>query len=307
MSGDVMPPSGRAELSIVVPTVGRDLLTRALTSIVACSPPAAQIVVVDQGNGAGARIATEIVPPWQLKVVSQPRLGIGAARDAGVRQARHDVVVMTDDDCTVQADWIVVAQLLAIRHPAAIITGRVLPGGNSPDIPSTITDTQTRDYTGSVRDNVIYPNNVILPRRQVLEVGGFDARFRLAAEDNDLCYRWLQAGGALWYEPRLTVWHHDWRTDEELRAMYRRYWHGQGLVYGKHLRLRDAAVLPFLGRDIASLARRPVGLLLGRRPQSIDPRTGGAGGLSRGLLTGLAWNPGTQGRDRGSDNDYPRT
>lgn len=280
------------DVAVVIPTVGRtDLLRAAVRSVEACSPAPAQVVIVDQGDGCAARAAQDIVPAPRLTIVRQPRLGVAAAMNAGLRLARQDVVLVTHDDCTVREDWIVVGATLAARHPAALLTGRVLPPGDPARTPSTITDRVAREYLGTLTPFVLYPANMVLPRRLILEIGGFDEGFRAAAEDNDLCYRWLRGGGQVRFEPELTVWHHDWRTDRELRMLYRRYWHSQGLLYGKHLKRGDGKMLVFLGRDVCSIARRPVGLALGRRHPGIDSRTCGASGLITGLIAGLtsAW------------------
>ena len=75
-----------------------------------------------------------------------------------------------------------------------------------------------------------------LRRSVVLEFGGFDGSICPSAEDNDFSYRWLRAGRHIRYEPDFVVWHHDWRTREQLERLYVGYGIGQGMVYGKHLR-----------------------------------------------------------------------
>ena len=74
--------------------------------------------------------------------------------------------------------------------------------------------TRRRDYTGSITSGVLFPANMVFSRDALSEFGGFDERagLMLAAEDNDLCYRWLVDGRSLRYEPELVVWHHDWRS-----------------------------------------------------------------------------------------------
>jgi GT2 family glycosyltransferase len=280
--------SETANLSVVIPTVGRpELLRSALRSIEACSPGPAQVVIVDQGDGAASRAASDVVPAARLTVVKQQRRGIAAATNAGLLAARCAVVLVTHDDCTVREDWIAVGAALARKHPAAILTGRVLPAGDPINIPSTITDHMPRDHTGTPTHMALYPACMVLPRQGVLDIGGFDERFSTASEDNDLCYRWLRGGGELRFEPELTVWHHDWRTEAELRVLYRGYWYGQGLLYSKHLRRRDFKMLAFLGRDLRWFAARPLELALGRRRLGVDPRTGGVTRLTLGLIHGI--------------------
>jgi len=49
----------------------------------------------------------------------------------------------------------------------------------------------------------------ILARREMIdEVGGFDERFQMYAEDNEWCLRMTRAGWRLMFEPAATVMHH---------------------------------------------------------------------------------------------------
>src|SRR6478735_1675316 len=100
-----------------------------------------------------------------------------------------------------------------------------------------------------------------------------------AAEDNDFCYRWLREGNRLLYEPALRVWHHDWRTADELREVYRRYGQGQGAFYAKHLRRGDLRMLGFLAKDLYGGARAATGAALLRQPE----RARAPLGLLRGI------------------------
>ncbi len=191
----------------------------------------------------------------------------------GLRQARHDTVLVTHDDCVVEDDWVGVAQRLAGEHPGAIITGRVLPPEGSTYVPSTKSDPQPQDYTGIVTSGVLFPADMVASRRELQAIGGFDERasFRVAAEDNDLCYRWLADGRVLRYEPELVVWHHDWRTPEQLVRTHIGYARAQGAFYAKHLRARDRRVLPLLRWDLRNGLRSVVLGTLRRTPRWQDP------------------------------------
>ena len=84
-------------------------------------------------------------------------------------------------------------------------------------MPSIKEDAAPQDYTGTMEYGVLCTDNTVMSRSGRLEIGAFDERFE-TAEDNDLCYRWLKAGRGLRFEPRLAVWHHDWRTPTEMKA-----------------------------------------------------------------------------------------
>ena len=237
----------------MIPTIGRPaLLTACVQSILCCDPLPAEIVVVDQSGGSGIRLSVEALAAPMVRVVSCPGRGIARATNLGLASAGHDMVLVTHDDCSVAPDWVAVAHRLLRTHPGAILTGRVLPPDSSGYVPSTITSKEPHDYTGSVTSGVLYPANMAVDRAALLGFGGFDERrgLELAAEDNDLCFRWLCASRPLRYEPDLVVWHHDWRTPSELVRTHVTYAHGQGAFYAKHLCAGDRRVLPLLRWDL---------------------------------------------------------
>ena len=90
-------------VSIVVITKDRrEDLYRALDSLARLDYPRdlLEVVVVEEGDEPG--------PPDGVEYVFLPRrdLGLGYARNAGVRRARGDVIAFTDDDCVVDPAWV---------------------------------------------------------------------------------------------------------------------------------------------------------------------------------------------------------
>ena len=274
-------------VSVLVPTIGRtDLLVACLESIAACRPRAGQIVVVDQSGGGAVAELVEGFAPAGAEVLRSSGRGISLAVNQGLRQARYDVVLVTHDDCTVASDWIEVAHGLMTTRPEQIVSGRVMPDGDPEHVPSVKDDPVPHDFTGQIKPGALYPANMAVSRDRLLAFGAFDERFTLAAEDVDLCYRWLRAGRPLQYRPELVVHHHDWRTSDGLRRAYRSYHHGQGLFYAKHLRRRDPRMLRYLALELLGGLPSLPGRLRRRLAGGVDPRVGAWRGVSAGLLEG---------------------
>lgn len=276
-------------LTVVIPTIGRlDSLRACLQSLAACRPLPDETIVVDQSHDPRIAELVASTPLPRARVVHSPRTGVAAGRNEGLRAASHDVVLVTDDDCTVQERWVHEGWRQARRYRGAIVTGRVLPVGDAAAVPSTKDEPLARDFTGVPHGGALFPNNVVLPRLAVLDIGGFDERFgpEEAAEDNEFCYRWLRAGGALRYEPELVVWHHDWRSPAQLERLYVRYARGQGFFYAKYLRQGDLRMLRWIARDLYWAARGYAAALLKRRPRWTDPRRGILRGLPGGFFAG---------------------
>ena len=275
-------------ISVIIPTIGRPERLRALlASLEECEPAPAEVLVIDQSqSGEVAEVVGEFAALGPRAFACEGT-GIARAVNLGLELSAHESVAITHDDCTVAPDWIGVASGLASSDPGAIFTGRVHPaGGDRWSVPSTIEDPIPHDYTGTPQCRVLYPNNMVCPRTGVLAIGGFDTRFGPAAEDNDLCYRWLQGGNRLLYEPVLRVWHHDWRSPAELRDVYRSYGRGQGAFYAKHLRQGDGRMLRFLAEDLYGAVRATAAATVGRQPQRARAPLGLLRGLPGGLLRG---------------------
>ncbi|MGH3110000.1 MAG: glycosyltransferase family 2 protein [Gaiellaceae bacterium] len=272
-------------MSVVLPTIGRAELVRAcLASLVLCEPRADEILVVDSSTDDTVAHIVASFSHVGAHVIPFEKSGLGHAFNEGLRRAKHETVLLTNDDCIVDPSWVRVGAGLAVQ-PDVIVTGRVLPDGDPDVVPSTIVDQLQHDYQGR-SGFFLFTQCMALDRNSVLEFGAFDGRISPSAEDNDLSYRWLRAGRTIRYEPDFVVWHRDWRSPEQLERLYIDYGVGQGVVYAKHLLDRDLRIGRFLARDAYAVARGLVDRVLrGPRPHG-DWRVGLARGLPVGLLKG---------------------
>lgn len=288
-------------VTVVVPTIGRlTLLARCLDSIARCIPPPAEVLVVDQSGDPHVQAVVEnVVSPAGLRLIRLTAKNKSLALNLGLSEARHRIVLITDDDCTVDQSWVAVAHTHLVSSPGSIVTGRVLSEGESAAVTSTIDEASPRDFTGKLEYGALYGGNMGCDGRAVLALGGFDVQFE-AAEDNDLCYRWLRAGRQLHYEPKLLVWHHAWRTPDELERQLHVYARGQGSLYAKHLRAGDIRIARFLIRDLYRGARGSVATIVKGRSEWPDHRTGLLRGLLAGLSKGLRSHPAHARSDRRS-------
>ena len=274
-------------VTVVIPTVGRPSLVQDLLEELArCEPRAAELLIVDQSDGDEISVIASRFAELGARVERCSLRGHARARNHGLRAARQECVMFIDDDCRPAADWVATGYELATRDPSCLWTGRVLPDGNPDAVPSTKEDPNPEDFSGTTRCDELYSNNMVVPRDAAVALGGFDEVIAPAAEDCEFCYRWLRAGHPFRYEPSLVIHHREWRTPDELVALYRGYARGQGAFYGKHLRLGDLSVLRFVARDIYGWLRAVGAAILYRRPRWSDPRRGVIYGLLPGILAG---------------------
>lgn len=271
-------------MTVVLPTIGRpELIRRCLESLACCEPRADEILVVDSSHDSAVADVVAGFAEAGVRRIPYSTPGLGNAFNLGLREAKHEIVLLTNDDCTVEPSWVERGLHHVSHRRDVIVTGRVRPLGDPEVVPSTIDDPVRREHAGRP-DFVLFTQCVSLTRTDVLEFGGFDGRIRPSAEDNDLSYRWLRAGRRIHYEPDFVVWHHDWRTREQLERLYVNYGIGQGMVYGKHLRRGDLVIGRYLLWNVHAILRGVAARLIRGRGTHPDPRMG----LLRGLPVGLA-------------------
>jgi GT2 family glycosyltransferase len=283
-----------APVTVVLPTIGRPELVRScLESLARCEPRAGEILVVDSSDDdAVANVVVGFADAGARRIACRTP-GLGSAFNLGLQEAQHEIVLLTNDDCTVEPSWVERGLRHASLDANTMVTGRVRPQGDPAVVPSTNDDPVAREYSRQVAF-VLYTQSMALHRTVLLEFGGFDGRIQPAAEDNDLSYRWLRAGRRIRYEPDFVVWHHDWRSREQLERLYVGYGIGQGMVYGKHLRRGDLVVAWYLAGAVATGLRGLLARAIRRRRTShADPRVGFLRGLPVGLARG--WRAGREG------------
>ena len=100
-------------VSIIICTRDRaESLRETLVSIAATNVPTdleAELVVVDNGStDRTAQVVAEhlATPRLPVRRVFEPAAGLSNARNAGLRHTKSDVILFTDDDVRVPADWI---------------------------------------------------------------------------------------------------------------------------------------------------------------------------------------------------------
>ena len=241
--------------SIVICTRNRrDVLDRCLGSLAQQwdSVPVRdwEVVVVDNGSQDGtASLVTEHARtfPAELRHVEEPTAGVSVARNRGLREARGDFVIFTDDDCTFEARWTkawaealdlggidaAAGRILAVFPPgiAEWFRDGILREGSGPTAHYDAGDQPL--YPGSTKKyEMPYTANAAVEREAALAVGGFRVdlgyrgqkqRTRMACEDTEFFRRLRDSGARIAYFPGPAVHHH--LTTEQASMDYYRRWH----------------------------------------------------------------------------------
>jgi GT2 family glycosyltransferase len=230
------------ELSVVIPTLGRELLRGCLEALASGTVLPAQVIVVDQGQVDLLRRMAQEFCAGGLDVHYLPstRTGRSAGLNDGIEQVHTEFLAITDDDCIPAPDWVATAAALLRREPGTIVTGRVEAGGEGIQLSVSterIPAVQTRPRLTFDR---LSGGNMAIAAKVARRIGPFDEDECLrTAEDAEYAYRALRAGFPIRYAPDLVVTHLGWRGDDERAAQYRSYARSHGGFYGKYLRRGD--------------------------------------------------------------------
>ena len=134
MSGRRLSPSLSPLVSTIIPcyNYGR-YLGEAIESTLAQAHDRIEVIVVDDGSTDDSReVASRFGPP--VRVVSQPNLGISAARNRGVELATGEFLAFLDADDLWSADKLPVQLEAAEADPALGIVSGYAVQFASPDI-----------------------------------------------------------------------------------------------------------------------------------------------------------------------------
>ncbi len=183
--------------------------------------PIAEILVIDDGCRDGT---AEAARRHGLRVVSHAgNLGLGAARNTGVKEARTTWVASLDADVRPRADWL---ERLAEAVEGGRFAGACgqLREARLLSLPDQWRATHMRQSWGEeriVNPSFLFGHSTLLFREALLKVGGYDRRCLTNWEDVDVSGRLRAAGYDLVYEPSAIG---DHLREDSFDSIARTYW-----------------------------------------------------------------------------------
>ena len=235
-------------VSVVICTRDRpEQLEKCLRSLQSLSQPTQEIIVVD--NAPATEATKEVVAKIPgVRYILEPRPGLSAARNTGIRHSTGTIIAFTDDDVAVHPDWIRRIQQGFENPQVMAVTGLVLPGELETESQLTF-QTGHGNFSWGYRKRIfdqqffesIQPLGVpvwrigaganMAFRRQIFEqVGNFDERLGAGAsgcsEDSEFWYRVLAEGWLCRYEPTAVVFHYHRKELERYKQQMYQYMRG---------------------------------------------------------------------------------
>jgi glycosyltransferase involved in cell wall biosynthesis len=202
--------------SVIVPTFNRPHQVAAcLEALARVDYPKQAFEVILVGDGDSSDLESIVLSfrdRLALRLVRQARSGPASARNRGVDCAAGRFLAFTDDDCEPDRAWLRVLEAQLLHSPEHLIGGQTLNA--APDNPYACASHSLVDflYARNNREGqaarFFTSNNIAMTTRMFRDVGGFHPGFPLAAaEDRELCDRWLRRGFSLTYRPDAVVRH----------------------------------------------------------------------------------------------------
>jgi glycosyltransferase involved in cell wall biosynthesis len=273
-------------------------LLRTVRSLLASDGPDFELLVVDQSERPESEraLAALIIDPRLRYVRSHPR-GKGAALNDGLRLARGDIIVCTDDDCEAPPNWVVeMARALEAQPTAGIVFCNVAPGPH--DRSAGYIPAFERRRARLLRSIGASPGELGLGagmavrRAAVVALGGFDETFGPGArfgsgDDWDISHRMLLSGWHVYETPHLSILHHGFRTFAEGSTHARRDWVAIGALCAKPIRAGHvrAIVVPLWYFSVCALWPPLRDLLRLQRPSGRSRIMGFVRGFAQGACT----------------------
>src|ERR1051325_11575990 len=120
------------KFSIIIPTYNRaDELRETLASLARLeSAEDWEVIVADNNSTDHTKVVVALAGPTfpvALHYLFEPEQGRSAALNAGIRAARGEIIVTTDDDVRVEPAWLNAAAEALATHGCDYVAGKVLP------------------------------------------------------------------------------------------------------------------------------------------------------------------------------------
>ncbi len=209
------------KISVVVATYNAaHTLDDCLASLLHLRYPNYEVIVVNDGSTDGS---DAIIQRYPFRAITTPNRGVSAARNEGMRAATGEIVAYIDSDARADRDWLSYVAATFLESNVVGVGGPNLlpPEDNwvancvyrSPGGPTQVmlNDQAAEHIPGC---------NMAFWKRDLEDIGGFDPIFTKAGDDVDICWRLLEKGYQIGFNPSALVWHHR-------RPSARNYWRQQ--------------------------------------------------------------------------------
>jgi len=229
------------KVTVYVPAYNvAEYLPRCLEGLLEQTPPADEILVIDDGSlDASAEVVARY--PSVTLIRHNTNKGLAAARNTAMRAARNELVASLDADCAPAVDWL--AGLAGhMRDPSVVGVGGKLAEGVQDNIADRWRAMHMPQHWGDAEirnPRFLFGCNNLFRKSAVLAIGGYDESMRTNGEDVDLCCRLREKGWNFLYVPMARATHLRHDTPHSVLETRWRWWRFGVNAYADGARLRS--------------------------------------------------------------------
>lgn len=227
-----------------------------------------EVLVIDNNSSdATKQVVAEFTSSEnpQFRYLFESKPGKSRALNAGIREARGEIIAFTDDDCIPSPNWVEnILKEFDSDSELSVLGGRVELYDKA-DAPQAILLSNARTNVTNARQVFETPSIIganMAFRKTVLQATrGFDpllgpGAICKAVEDLDLIYRSLKKKFKIVYSPEVMVFHnHGRKTESDENKTSFAYALGRGAFYVKYILRLDFQIARIAVRELSGLTR----------------------------------------------------
>lgn len=238
------PGSNLPAVSVVLPVLNEELhLANAVNSILAQDYAGTLEIILALGP---SKDKTDEIAQYlassdpRITLVDNPSGKTAAGLNAAINKSKNPVIVRVDAHAELQINYISLA-IDVMKSSGAVNVGGIMGAEGNTFFEKTVAAAMrsslgvgaSRFHTGGEAGYVdtVYLGTFL--RSAVIAIGGFDERF-IRAQDWELNYRLRQAGGKIFFDPRLHVTYRPRSSVKALAKQYFEYGRWRRVVSRRH-------------------------------------------------------------------------
>lgn len=195
--------------------------------------PDFEIIVVNDGSTDDTEA---IARQFNVRLISTANRGLSRARNTGMQAATGEIVAYIDDDAYPDPHWLTYLAASFLKTDHAGIGGPNIAPPNDGHVAHCVAQAPGNPVHILLSDREaehIPGCNMAFRKRNLEAISGFDAQFRAAGDDVDVCWRLQERGWTLGFSPAAMVWHHRRNSMRAYWKQQRGYGKAEGLLERK--------------------------------------------------------------------------
>lgn len=217
-------------------------IRQAIEGILAQHHPVAEILIIDDGSEDGS---IDVAREYPVSIIEHgENRGLAAARNTAFRRATYPFLATIDTDARLDPGYAKYA-LMEFENGDATLAGvgGMLVEQHTDSLPDAWRARHLAQHWGDMRlcpPTFLFGSNSVFRREAVLDVGGYDERYRTNAEDGEISVRLRHRGYGLCYTPAARAYH---LRRDTLESLLRTRWNYEFWHRHTHGFLTDVAAV----------------------------------------------------------------